>query len=419
MEEIGYLIIQIFVLLLMAEVFGKILSRLGMPDIIGYILAGFVFVNLCAYTDLGIKLEFDTDVVFGDQTHFLNVMGQLGLVFLLFGIGLETRLSELLDIGKSALVITVTGIIFPFIGGVAVYFLFGSDVSGAIMLGTTIFAMSTVVSVKLLQMLGLTDSGLGHTVIGIAIFSDILCLVLLAVNTAIVNPVSDGSVVADLVIIIVFVALVFLFIVHSERRRKHISDVFNRLDIKVDISHRDLFTIGIVLCLAFTATSYVVGLSGIVGAFLAGMYFAEFEESTHVREKFDTLTKFLLPFFFITVGLRLRLGDMSSNAVLIAVVLAVVAIATKYAGGYVGARMCGVSRPVSGFYASCMVARGDIAIVVATLALSMGIFSTDLYAAVIIMAVITQVAATPLMKKNFRKIDKSDHMLSSMPRDEQ
>ena len=195
--------------------------------------------------------------------------------------------------------------------------------------------------------------------------------------------------------------MIFLFIAHTQRRRRHHADIIDRLNLKVDFSHRDLFTIGVVLCLGFTAASYLVGLSGIVGAFLAGMYFAEFEKTTHVREHFETLTKFLLPFFFISVGLKLRLDDMTFNAVYIAVALAVVAIAAKFAGGYLGARACGVHGSVSGFIASCMVARGDIAIIVATLALSMGLFDTDFYAAIIIMAVITQVTAPVMMKRAF------------------
>ena len=417
MEEIGYLMIQIFLLLFMAEALGKIVGRLGMPDIIGYILAGIIFVNLTIYTDLGNVLDFNIDDVMGDHSHFLNVMGQLGLVFLLFGIGLETKLSDLLDIGKHALIIAVVGIIFPFVGGIGVYFLFGNDPSSAIMLGTSIFAMSAAVSVKLLQLLEITDSALGRTVIGIAIFSDIICLILLAINTAIVSPESEGNLLVDLLTIIVFVMLIFLFIAHTKHRIKHREDLFDRLNITVDISHRDLFTIGVVLCLGFTAASYVVGLSGIVGAFLAGMYFAEFEKTTHIREHFETLTKFLLPFFFICVGLRLRLDDMSLKALYIALALAAVAIATKFAGGYLGARACKVAKPVSGFVASCMVARGDIAIIVATLALTMGLFDTDFYAAIIIMAVITQVTAPVLMKRAFSKIDRDDPVLRTAGKD--
>ena len=412
MEEIGYLMIQIFILLFMAEALGKLMGRIGMPDIIGYIGAGIIFVNLTVFTDLGTTLEFDIDDVTGDHSHFLNVMGQLGLVFLLFGIGLETKLSDLMDIGKHALIIAVMGIIFPFFGGLALAYAFGAEFGSAVMLGTAIFAMSAAVSVKLLQLLGITDTILGRTVIGIAIFSDILCLILLAVNTAIVSPSSEGSLIADLAAIIAFVALIFLFIAHTKHRRKHHADLIDRLNIKVDISHRDLFTIGVILCLGFTAASYVVGLSGIVGAFLAGMYFAEFERTTHIREHFETLTKFLLPFFFIMVGLRLRLDDMTLNALYIAIALAFVAIVTKYAGGYLGARACKVKPEVSGFLASCMVARGDIAIIVATLALSMELFGTDMYAAIIIMAVITQVTAPALMKKAYARIDPKDPVLS-------
>lgn len=418
MEEIGYMMIQIFILLLLSEIFGKIMHRFGMPDIIGFILAGILFVNLTVYTDLGELLEFDSRNVFSDHTHFLTVMGQLGLVFLLFSIGLETRLSELMDVGRNALVIAVTGIVLPFVGGFAFYYLIDTDMSGAIMLGTAIFAMSAAVCVKLLQLQGVTDSKLGRSIIGIAIFSDIICLVLMAVSVALANPVSQDGVAADIIIITVFVTLVFLFIAHTSKRRKHITDLFDGLNIKLDFGHRDLFTLAILLCMGFTAASYVVGLSGIVGAFLAGMYFAEFEKTAHIIEKFETLTGFLLPFFFITVGLRLRFDDMTLNAVFIGLGLAAVAIATKFAGGYLGARACRVNKPVSHFTASCMIARGDIAVIVATLALSMGVFTTDIYAAVILMAVITQIAATPLMKRTFRSIDPSDPLLSGASGDE-
>jgi len=410
MEEIGYLMIQIFILLLMAEVLGKILTRFGLPDIIGYILAGIIFVNLSIYTGFGHALEFDIDVVSSNPSNFLNVMGNLGLVFLLFGIGLETRLSELVNIGRNALIIAIVGIIFPFVGGFATYLVWDNNLPGAIMLGTTIFAMSAAVAVKLLQLLEVTESDLGRMVIGIAVFSDIICLILFAVNSALVSP-TEGSLVADIAAILIFIGLIFLFIWHTQKRKRHVRDLFDRMDMTIDISHRDLFTLGIVLCLGFTAASYYVGLSGIVGAFLAGMYFAEFDESTHVHEKFETITKFLLPFFFISVGLKLRFDQMSFDALIIAVVLLVVAVTTKYAGGYAGARMCGVKPPVASFIGSSMVARGDIAIVVATLALSLGIFGTDLYAGVVIMAVLTQVSATLMMKRAYARIPADDPVL--------
>lgn len=417
MEEIGYMMIQIFILLLLSEIFGKTMKKFGMPDIIGFVLAGILFVNLTVYTDLGNILQFDSRDVFDNETHFLPVMGQLGLVFLLFGIGLETRLSELMSVGRNAFVIALTGVVVPFVGGFAYYYLIDDDVSGAIMLGTAIFAMSAAVCVKLLQLMGITDSRLGRSIVGIAIFSDIICLILMAVSVALANPVSQDGVVLDIIAILVFVTLVFLFIAHTAKRKKHVIDMFEKANRTIDFGHRDLFTLAILLCMGFTASSYIVGLSGIVGAFLAGMYFAEFEKTSHIVEKFETLTGFLLPFFFITVGLRLRFDDMSFAALYIGLGLAVVAIATKYLGGYVGARICGVSRPVSKFTASCMVARGDIAVIVATLALSMGVFNTDIYAAVIIMAVVTQVLATPLMKRMFAGIDPKDPLLTDVPDD--
>lgn len=407
MEEIGYLMVQIFILLFLAEAFGKLFKRIGLPEIVGQIVAGFVFVNLTIYTDLGDLIDFDMDVIEADSNNFLNVMGQLGLVFLLFGIGLETKLSDLSAIGRKALTIAAFGILFPFVGGFAVYFLFNSDVSGAIMCGTAIFAMSTVVCVELLRSFGILDAPVGRMVVGIAIFSDILCLILLAVNMAIVQPVNGGAVVVDIAIILVFVFLMFLFIGRAKLHVGRLEGFVERTEREIDLSHRDLLVLSVVICLGFTALSYVVGLSGIVGAFLAGMYLAETEKISHIKESFDTLTKFLLPFFFIYVGLRLRLDTMSSMALIIGLVLAMVAVATKFAGGYVGCRVCSMENGTSKFIASCMVARGDIAIVVATLALSAGIFDVDFYAAIIIMAVITQLSSVFLMKKMYPGMETS------------
>ncbi len=405
MEEIGYMMLQMFILFCSAVILGKLVKRVGMPEIVGYILAGAIFVNLCIYTDLGHLLEFHVNIVLRDHSNFINVMGQLGLVFMLFGVGLETRLGQLMNIGKKAMVTAILGIIFPFIGGFAVYYLFGSDYRCAIMVGTAIFAMSTVVSVNLLQSFGVIDSRVGKLVIGIAIISDILCLILMAVNSALVDP-DEGSVIADIAIILAFVLFVLLFIWHTERRKHHREKLLEKLSI--EFSHLDLFMLAIIVCLAFTVSSYIVGLSGIVGAFLAGMYFAEFEKTSHIIERFETLVKFLLPFFFVFVGLRLRLDEMTINALIIGVVLAVVAIIAKFAGGYIGAKMCGVTKETSKFVASCMIPRGDIAIVVASLALSMGLFGTDLYAGVIIMAVITQVSALPIMKRMFEDVRTKD-----------
>jgi Kef-type K+ transport system membrane component KefB len=133
------------------------------------------------------------------------------------------------------------------------------------------------------------------------------------------------------------------------------------------------------------------------------MYFAEFETSSHIHEKFDTLTRFLLPFFFIYVGLGLHFDVMGISTLTIAVALIAVAIITKYLGGFAGCKICRMNNTDSNFVASCIIARGDIAIIVATLAHTMGLFDTDMYAAVIIMAVATQIIAPVVINKMYRK----------------
>lgn len=412
MEEIGYLMIQIFLLLFMAEVFGRLLKQFKMPDIVGYIIAGVLFVNvtiLCP--EVGSALHFNITTIESDKGHFINVMGQLGLVFLLFSIGMETKLSELLDIGSKAFIVAVVGIVLPFFCGFASY-LVSNNFDNAMMIGTCIFAMSTGVSVQVLRGLDITDTDEGKLIIGIAIFSDIICLTILAINISIVSPAHENAIWMNILIILVFIAMAFLFISRTGNRRKKRQAAMKRHGIEIDPTVFDSFPAAFVICLAFTASSYLVGLSGIVGAFLAGMYFAEYDNITHMRTQFDALTKFLLPFFFIYVGLGLRADYMTMGVVWIAIALIVVAVVSKFVGGYIGCRLCKMDRGLSKFVASCMTARGEISIIVATFAHGAGIFSTDVFAAVILMAVVTQIVAPAMMLRFYKEsgIKKNDDL---------
>lgn len=336
------------------------------------------------------------------------------MVFLMFGIGLKTKLSDLLDVGKVAITIAAVSIIIPFLGGYAIYFLFGNDTNVAIMLGTALFASSTTITANMLNYFGISETKQGKLIIGISIIVDIICLVILAVNTSIVSPVHEHSWWMNIVVILVFVILVFLFIAHTKKRKEKRQSLMNHLELNMDDVHKGLFIIAIIICFGLTAFSYVVGLSGIIGAFLAGMYFAEFESSSHIHEKFDTLTRFLLPFFFIYVGLRLHFDVMGINTLVIAVILIIIAIVTKYVGGYMGCKICNINNADSSFIASCIVARGDIAIIVATLAHALGLFNTDMYAAVIIMAVTTQIIAPMIINKMYKKTELCSEMKNNI-----
>ncbi len=404
MEEIGYLMLQIFLLLFMAEVLGKLLKKINMPEMVGYIIAGIIFVNLSIFVpEFGTLLDFNIYEVEADKNHFLNVMGQVGLVFLMFGIGLKTRLDELIGIGKTAIIVALISIILPFIGGFSIYFLFGNDPNVAIMLGTALFASSTTITVNILKFYEMSETKEGKLIIGVSILVDIICLILLAVNTGIVSPVHEHSLWMNIAVIVAFIVLVFFSIYRSSKNMDKKEEIIGRFNITLNDIKKEMFIVAIVVCFGLTACSYLVGLSGIVGAFLAGMYFAEFESSSHIIEKFDTLTRFLLPFFFIYVGLRLHFDVMGINSLILAVILVVVALVTKYAGAYLGYMICKTEKNFASFASACVMARGDIAIIVATLAYGLGLFSTDLYAAVIIMAVITQILAPIFINKIYKK----------------
>jgi Kef-type K+ transport system membrane component KefB len=262
MEEIGYLMLQIFLLLLLAEVLGQVLKKINMPEMVGYILGGILFVNLTVFLPgFGYSIHFNISEIESDSNHFLNVMGHIGLVFLMFGIGLKTRLSDLVDVGKPAIVISLVSIAVPFLGGYAVYYLFGSDTNVAIMVGTALFASSTTITVNMLNYFGISETKEGKLIVGVSIIVDIICLVILAVNTSIVSPVHEHSWWMNILVSLIFVALVFLFIAHTKHRSEKRKDLMDRLDLELEDIRKGLFVVAIITCFGLTALSYLVGLS--------------------------------------------------------------------------------------------------------------------------------------------------------------
>ncbi|MCL1811242.1 MAG: cation:proton antiporter [Methanomassiliicoccaceae archaeon] len=432
MESIGYIIIQIFILLLVAKVLGSIFEKLKMPSLIGEILAGVLFINLIIFfPGAGEVIHFDPNDFMNDESHFLHVMGELGVIFLLFMVGLETRFSDLMKVGRTALYVALLGIAVPLLGGFALMIAYDpGNVNLALLVGTAMFAMSTGIAIEVLRNMNAMSTKEAKIIIGAAVIDDILCLSLLAVISGIVAPDTDmTSIAINTVIVTVFLIIAFGFISRirkiADRRRHRMIERYRHADLHGDLalssevsgfheikthpSELSVLGIAILVCLGMAALSSTVGLAGIIGAFLAGMLFAEFKDSAPCEENFNTVTSFMLPFFFIYVGMMVKFDDFEIGLLPLLVALIAVAVLTKFISGYHGARKGKLSKDSSVLIGVSMIPRGEVGIIVASIGLTVGVFTNQMFTTIILMTLATSIIAPPLISWAYKRMYSHTH----------
>lgn len=440
MDAIGYIIVQIFLLLLVAKLLGKVFELMKMPALVGEILAGVLFINLILFfPEIGDVLHFDPEAFAHDETHFLHVMGELGIIFLLFMVGLETKLSELLKVGRTAMYVAVLGIIIPLLGGLALMLAFEpGNFNLALLVGTAMFAMSTGITIEVFRNMNAMGTREAKIIVGAAVIDDILCLSLLAVISGIVTPGSDmSSILINTVIVVAFLAVTFAYIskirARADRRRekmlekyRHGTMVTGDLVVGSDVtefhekappSELGILGIAVLVCLGMAALSSTIGLAGIIGAFLAGMIFAEFKDTIPCEENFNTLTSFMLPFFFIYVGMMVRFDNFEMAMVPLLIVLILVAVLTKFIGGYWGAKMGKLSKDSSILVGVSMIPRGEVGIIVASIGLTLGVFTDSMFTTIILMVLATSIIAPPLISWAYKRMWKHDHEKPAEPQE--
>jgi Kef-type K+ transport system membrane component KefB len=427
MEDIAAILLQIFVLLVFAKAVGKVFERFHMPKLIGEILAGLIFINLLLFypplqTLMGFK-SFDV-VPFNDTTlsEFFHIIGELGIIFLLFAVGLETKFSDMMKVGKTASYIAILGIVVPFAGGILFMFHEMIDYKAALLIGAALFGTSTAVGVECLRNLDAMNTNEAKLIISATIIDDILCLALLGVIIgAIGDDATTGTVVFNAIVVAAFVLFMFLFVSRVKKmaavRRRRMQqrahkkygheDPTAAIDDPKPMGEKGALGLAIVVCLGLAAFSANIGLAAIIGAFLAGMIFAEFKDTLPVEHNFNAITFFLLPFFFIWVGMEVQFSsDMLSVLPLLGMVVAV-AIVTKYVAGYLGGRMGKLSKDSCHLIGVSFIPRGEVGIIVAVIGLNSGVFTQSVFAVIILMALITSIMTPPLVTHAYRKMERN------------
>jgi len=380
-------LLDLFLILLAAKVGDEIFKRLGQPTLIGEILAGL------AIGPAVLGLVGPSEVI--------DVFAELGVVFILFWVGLETRIHELLGVGRSATLVGVFGVLVPFAGGYAIAAARGEDTATSLFFAAALVATSVGITSAVLIGLGVLDTRAGRTILGAAVVDDILAMLVVAVASAVAVGGSTG--VVELVVIgAMAFGFVGFFALGGTRFMRRYPGI-----LKAPAFSSSPLLPAVILCLGLAALAAEIGLAAIIGAFLAGMMVAETKEQHPVEQEVAPLYAFFAPFFFASIGLKLDLGTYGSLTVIAVVgLVTIVAVVTKVVGAYAGAR--GMSRSEAIFVAAGMVPRGEVGIIVAGIGIEAGALGDEAFAIIVGMAILTTVVVPPVLRVLARRLPDLD-----------
>lgn len=385
--ENATILLHLFIMLAAAKLMAEVFERLRQPAVVGEILAGVI---------IGPSL-----LGWVQPSEIITVLAEFGVIFLLFNVGLETKPQSIFNVGVRATLVGVLGVILPFVAGYYIAVAWEGNFAEAMFIGAALVATSVGITARVLGGMGLLDMQTSRIILGAAVIDDILGLLILSLVSAVsnggVNVISLVQTGAAAIAFTVFVALVG-------------SRLINRLAPRIEQLRlgRPFFTLGIVLCLGLSVASMYIGVAAIIGAFLAGMAMAEAtEENETMHHLTSGVTEFLVPFFLVNIGMQLDLSIFKdSSVVVLAVVITIAAVITKFVGCGLGA--WGMRWREMGQIGIGMVPRGEVGIVVAQIGLSLGVIEPRFFGAVLFMAVATTIIAPPLIKVLFNEDQDGD-----------
>jgi len=374
------LLLELFVMLGGAKLLAEIFAWLRQPTVVGEILAGVLIGPQVLHL-----------VAPSETSH---VLAELGVIFLLFNVGLETKPSSIFKVGRMALLVAVLGVVVPMACGYLLMMAWDGNKIEALFIGTAMVATSVGITARVLADMGLLDSTAARIILGAAVIDDILgLLVLAAVASAAKGSVNIAEIATTALLALGFVAAItFLGAPALTRAAPH----FRRLR-----AGNESFVIAILLCFGLALAGTYIGVAAIIGAFLAGMALAEAVEGNHdVHQQVRGATEFLVPFFLVNIGMQLDLSVFTNRqSLLLALVMTLVAVLTKLVGCGLGAWGLGLRGAAQ--VGVGMVPRGEVGIVVAQIGLGVGVITESLFGAVLFMACATTLIAPPLIRPLF------------------
>ena len=371
------------IIIIFAKTFGILARKCKAPQVVGEIIAGL----LIGPSVLGLV----------QQSDFLVQMAEIGVVLLMFSAGLETDLKELMKTGPVAFLIACAGVFVPLVGGTLLYMgFYGTAPWGsekfyvAVFIGVIMTATSVSITVQSLKEMGKLKGKVGTTILSAAIIDDVIGIIVLTFVIGFKNPDSNpGSVVLSTVLFFIM-AFVVGIIVYK---------LFKILDDRYPHTQR-IPILSLALCFFFAyAAEHFFGIADITGAYVAGIVLCSIRDSSYIDQKMEISSYMIFgPIFFASIGFKTSIDHVNGSILLFSVGFVVVALVAKIVGCGLMAKVCRFSFPDSLKIGVGMMTRGEVALIVAQKGLSVGLLTSEYFAAVILLIVVSSIF-TPIILK--------------------
>jgi Kef-type K+ transport system membrane component KefB len=414
-------LLTLVVIYLASKIGGELSRIIDLPPVLGELLGGVIIgasvLHLVVFPESGegattsnimAILQLINDItpesltsIFASQSEIISMLAELGVIILLFEIGLESDLKELTKVGYQAAVVACIGVAVPFAAGTAgLIWLFHAPVIPAIFAGAALTATSIGITSKVLAELGQLKSREGQIIVGAAVIDDILGIIVLAVVASLAKT---GEV--DVFNVIYLIVSATAFLVGSILLGKYFNSSFVAIANKLQ-TRGNLIIPAFIFAFFMAFLANAIHLEAILGAFAAGLVLDETDKRKELDEQVKPIADILVPVFFVTVGAKVDLGVLNPlvpenrAGLIIATFLIVVAIIGKIITGWAVFGQDGINRLAVGVG---MVPRGEVGLVFAGIGAASGTLDKPLEAAIITMVILTTFLAPPFLRFAFKK----------------
>lgn len=400
LHSYSYLLV-LAAILLTTKLLGLFSRWVRLPQVLGALVAGVILgpvVNAIVGWSTGDG--FFSQAAGSDQ--LFGMLSELGVIVLMFGAGLETDVQEMKKCGKASLIIAVIGVITPLIFGAFASYYFIDDPNSqerllkSIFIGVVLTATSVSITVETLKELGKLNTPASNAILGAAIIDDVLGIIALTIITSFKSKdVNIWFVLIKIVLFFIFAAILgFIMLKIYKWMNKHTSR---------DSRRHVIIAFAYCLVSSFVAEVFF-GVADITGAYVAGLVLSMTNRKRYLVNRFSTLSYMLLsPIFFACIGLTIEMPELTVSLLVFAILITIVAVATKLFGCALGGKICGYSTRECFQIGAGMISRGEVALIVAKKGESCGLMDPKLFGPLVIVVVLTTIIAPIILKVLFAK----------------
>jgi len=408
-EDFAGILLSLIIILLAAKIGGDLCERIKQPAVLGELIFGVLIGNLYLLGFGGFEQI--------KQHMSIEILAEIGVIILLFEVGLESNLREMISVGFVSFIVATLGVVTPFFlgWGISAWFLPESSMYVHIFIGATLTATSVGITARVLHDLGKVQTKEAKIILGAAVIDDVLGLVILAIVTGIISSVNSGAGEISSLAILWIVGKALLFIVGAIIIGSYLAPKMFGVVAKMKGSGL-LISFSLMFCFVLAYIAKIIDLAPIVGAFAAGLILDEihYKDLTNNGEKdlselLKPIAAFLVPIFFVHMGMGVELKSFGNLAILgFALALTFVAILGKQACSLGVIFDKGVNKLIVGLG---MIPRGEVGLIFAGIGSKMHIGNVpvvnhDVFSAVVIMVILTTLITPPVLKAVFSKSSK-------------